>query len=67
MITDTTEIQKTTENKRTHSSNHTTSAEVETVIKNLPKNKSPGLYNFTAEFYQRLRFNTHPSQTLPKH
>ena len=32
-----------------------TSTEVETVIENLPKNKKPGRYNFTAEFYQTLK------------
>ena len=35
--------------------NTVASTEIEAVIKNLPKNKIPGPYGFTGEFYQAFR------------
>ena len=48
-------IPKLNQEERENLSRHITSKKVETVIINLPANKSPGPDGFTAEFYQKFR------------
>ena len=43
-----------------------TSTEIETVIKKIPTNKSSEPDGCTGKFYQTLRVNIYPSETLPK-
>ena len=38
-----------------------TSTEIETEVKNLPTNNSPGPYGFTGEFYQKFREELTPT------
>ena len=40
-----------------------TSTQIETVIRNLPANKSPGPDGFTAEFHQKIRAEINAKET----
>ena len=48
--------------------NSITSTEIETVIKNLPTNKSPGPDSFSGKFLSNIqrRVKTYPSETVSK-
>ena len=48
-------LQKLNQEETENLNRSTKSIEIETVIKNLPTNKSPGPDGFTAEFYQKFR------------
>ena len=47
---------------------HITSTEIETVIRNLPTNKSPGPDDFIGELYPKIyrKANTNSTQSLPE-
>ena len=46
---------KLNQEERENLNRPTTSTKIETVVRNLPANKSPGPDSFTAEFYQKFR------------
>ena len=46
---------KLNQEERENLNRPTTSTEIETIVRNLPANRSPGPDSFTAEFYQKFR------------
>ena len=54
------------EEERENMNRPITSTATEIVIKNLPRNKSPGQDGFTGKFYQTFRNNIYHSKTHPK-
>ena len=52
--------------KKKNTNGPITSTKIETWILKLPTNKSAGLDGFTGGFYQTVRVNTYPFETVPQ-